>query len=46
MSSFYSKQRLSIGMRLFITSGLVRMLIVLVILMCLWAAILWSSLLP
>ncbi|WP_159714926.1 hypothetical protein [Blochmannia endosymbiont of Camponotus nipponensis] len=46
MLSFYSTRRLSISMRLFIASGLVRMLIVLVVLLCLWVAIFWSSLLP
>ncbi|WP_331828497.1 hypothetical protein [Candidatus Blochmannia sp. SNP] len=46
MSSFCSKQRLSIGMKLFIASGLARMLMALLILICLWAAILWSALLP
>ncbi|URJ23970.1 hypothetical protein [Blochmannia endosymbiont of Camponotus sp.] len=44
--SYHSKQRLSIGMKLFLASGLVRMLIVLGILLCSWAAIFWSSLLP
>ncbi|AGC03329.1 hypothetical protein BCHRO640_040 [Candidatus Blochmanniella chromaiodes str. 640] len=44
--SYHSKQSLSIGMKLFLASGLIRMLIVLIVLLCSWAAILWSSLLP
>ncbi|URJ23188.1 hypothetical protein M9397_02485 [Blochmannia endosymbiont of Camponotus sp. C-003] len=44
--AFHLKQRLSITMKIFLASGLLRMLIVLFILLCSWVAIFWSSLLP
>lgn len=42
----YCKQRLSIDMKLLITSGYMRLLVVSALLLILWIAIVWSSLLP
>lgn len=42
----YCKQRLSIDRKLLITSGFVRIFLVLVFLFFLWVAIIWSSWFP
>ncbi|WP_406706329.1 hypothetical protein [Sodalis sp.] len=46
MSSYVSSRRLTVGWRLLIASGLTRMLMALALLALLWAAIIWSTMLP
>ncbi|MEN3261724.1 hypothetical protein [Sodalis praecaptivus] len=46
MSSYVSSRRLTVGRRLLIASGLTRMLMALALLALLWAAIIWSTMLP
>lgn len=46
MSLLHYKQRLSIDMQFFITSGFIRFFAASVLLLILWIAIIWSSLLP
>lgn len=46
MSSHVSSRYLTVGRRLLIASGLTRMLMALTLLALLWAAIIWSTMLP
>ncbi|CAJ1000006.1 hypothetical protein SODG_005612 [Sodalis praecaptivus] len=46
MSSYVLSRRLTVGRRLLIASGLTRMLMALALLALLWAAIIWSTMLP
>lgn len=45
MIAFHNKNHLSVSIKLFITSGVIRILIILGILLLLWIAIIWSTLL-